>query len=254
MFKEYFMDEYKESEERIPKNLVEVRFDGGLKLSYYNDLEGVKVGSLVTVTGKKSGEICTVVKVLSTFKAPKFEMQWIDEIIETDLTGSYFSIKKDVFSFDSNLTAKQFLSVMSRDKYEPSKIFGDGEIEIDLENLESCELFDNELIKERGLEIYKNQMVRFISLKNGQGKAVVLGTNWYEIDFKYKKGKITSLLCDCPYFTNCKHSYAFLLKFREVLKSLKEMGKEKDFVMIQKENFAFFLSIASGKISLDYSR
>jgi hypothetical protein len=53
-------------------------------------------------------------------------------------------------------------------------------------------------------------------------------------------------------FPSTELSLALTIGYSAVVAS--RLSKEKDFVMIQKENFAFFLSIASGKISLDYSR
>ena len=41
------------NESRIPKNLVQVWFDDGSRLTYFSDIQGIKKDDLVTVEGKK---------------------------------------------------------------------------------------------------------------------------------------------------------------------------------------------------------
>ena len=246
--------EKKENENRIPKNLVEVRFEDGFTLSYFSDLPEIKVGDVVTVEGKMENQIAVVKKVLKSFKKPKFEMKWISGVIDTNITGVYFKIDDDVVSLDTTLTVEKFLSIYAGVKYKENEAVGEDDIELNLEELEKSDLFDDELVKIRGQKLFKDGFVPFIYLKSGVGKAVVRSSNgdeWYEIDFRCKRGRITYIACDCPYFGNCKHLYAFLLKLRDFSKKFFEKYNNDSFVMCKKECFNYIMSYGKGRVTIE---
>ena len=246
--------EKKENENRIPKNLVEVRFEDGFTLSYFSDLPEIKVGDVVTVEGKMENQIAVVKKVLKSFKKPKFEMKWISGVIDTNIAGVYFKIEDDVVSLDTTLTVEKFLSIYAGVKYKENEAVGEDDIELNLEELEKSDLFDDELVKIRGQKLFKDGFVPFIYLKSGVGKAVVRSSNgdeWYEIDFRCKRGRITYIACDCPYFGNCKHLYAFLLKLRDFSKKFFEKYNNDSFVMCKKECFNYIMSYGKGRVTIE---
>lgn len=246
--------EKKENENRIPKNLVEVRFEDGFTLSYFSDLPEIKVGDVVTVEGKMENQIAVVKKVLKSFKKPKFEMKWISGVIDTNIAGVYFKIEDDVVSLDTTLTVEKFLSIYAGVKYKENEAVGEDDIELNLEELEKSDLFDDELVKIRGQKLFKDGFVPFIYLKSGVGKAVVRSSNgdeWYEIDFRCKRGRITYIACDCPYFGNCKHLYAFLLKLRDFSKKFFEKYNNDSFVMCRKECFNYIMSYGKGRVTIE---
>ena len=246
--------EKKENENRIPKNLVEVRFEDGFTLSYFSDLPEIKVGDVVTVEGKMENQIAVVKQVLKSFKKPKFEMKWISGVIDTNIAGVYFKIEDDVVSLDTTLTVEKFLSIYAGVKYKENEAVGEDDIELNLEELEKSDLFDDELVKIRGQKLFKDGFVPFIYLKSGVGKAVVRSSNgdeWYEIDFRCKRGRITYIACDCPYFGNCKHLYAFLLKLRDFSKKFFEKYNNDSFVMCKKECFNYIMSYGKGRVTIE---
>lgn len=248
------LEKMESNENRNPKNLVEVKFEDGFTLSYFSDLPEIKVGDVVTVEGKMEGQVAVVKSVLSSFKKPKFEMKWISSIIDTDITGSYFKIDDDIVSFESALTVDKFLSIYAGVKYKENVAVGEDDINLNLETLEKSDLFDDELVKIKGYKLYKDGFVPYIYLKNGVGKAVVRsasGDDWYEIDFRCKSGRITYIACDCPYFGNCKHLYAFLLKLRDFSKKFYEKYNSDNFVMCKKECFNYVMSFAKGRVSIE---
>ena len=49
-------------------------------------------------------------------------------------------------------------------------------------------------------------------------RAIVEGTEFYEVEFTLEDGQISGLLCDCPYPEICKHDYAAILCLKELLK------------------------------------
>lgn len=246
--------EERENEERVPKNLVQVRFDDGLTLMYFSDLPEIKIGDVVTVDGKMEKQIAVVTKVLSSFKKSKFDMKWIVSKIDNDISGVYFKIEDEVVSLGSNLTVDKFMNIYAGVKYKENVAIGEDDIELNLEELEESEMFDNELVKERGRLLYKNNAVQYIWLKDGVGKAVVKSVNgneWYEIDFRCRKGRITYLACDCPYFGECKHLYAFLLKLRDFSKKFFKQHKEDGFVMCNKGCFNYIMLYGKGRVTIE---
>lgn len=246
--------EEKENENRIPKNLVQVAFGGGSVLSYFSDLTEIKKGDLVTVEGKKEGQIGLVEKVLYSFKKPKFNMMWITSKIENDIAGNYFKIDNDVVSLETNLTIDKFMNIYTGAKHEENSPIGEDNIELNLEKIEESTLFEDELVKNRGLLLYKANAVQYIYLKDGVGKAVVRsskGNEWYEIDFRCKKGRITYIACDCPYFGECKHLYAFLLKLRDFSKKFYSKYQSDSFVMCNKGCFNYIMLYGKGKVTIE---
>lgn len=243
--------EEKQNEERKATRLVNVNFGYGQDLCYLSDMENIEVGDLVTVEGKKEDEIGVVKTVRKSFKIPKFEMKWIESVINRDVSGNYFKLDEDMVSLDATLTAEQFISMSIGMKYKDNQAIGEEELDVDLENFEENELFENELVKIRGKELYKAKAVKFISLQDGVGKAIVRGGEWYEIDFGYANGKITYLACECPYFEECKHEIALLYKLRELLKKLAKKTNKENFVICAKDYFGGILSLGKGRITLE---
>lgn len=246
------LDKYDErvDEKRVPISLVKVAFADGRALSYLCDIENIKQGDVVTVEGKLEDETGVVEKVLTAFRVPRYEMRWVESVVDRDVSGNYFRVENDMISFNSALTVDKFVALCMRQKYKNDTAYGDNNVEIDVFDAQNCELFDREVIKERGREIYKDDGVEFISLQNGVGKAIVFGNDWYELDFRYENGKITYLVCECPYFDACKHEYAFLLKFKEVLEKIKERTNTENFVVINSDCFNNIMRFAKGEVSI----
>lgn len=238
-------------QERIAKRLVEVFFGGrNMSLTYLCDKENIKVGDLVTVEGKLEEQIGVVEGVLKSFKIPKFEMKWISEILDRDATGDYFKLDDDIVSFNSTLTSEKFCTMYLDEKYKSVQGVGDADLGIKLNEFDARDFAENDLIALKGEALYKSNAVPFISLRDGIGKAYVRGSQWYEIDFQYKDGKMTYLACECPYFGNCKHEVALILKVKDILKKLKEYENSENFVVCQKHCFYSILSVATGEISI----
>lgn len=240
-------------EERVAKRLVEIRFDKhDPKLSYLCEIEDIEVGDLVTVDGKLEDQIGTVTKVLKSFKIPKFEMRWVTAVLDRDLTGEYRKVGDDIVSLDGTLTAEKFCTMFIGEKYKDNEAIGEADLDIDLATFEESGFIDDELVLLKGKDYYKHDRVAYIALQNGIGKAYVVGSEWYEVDFKYEDGKITYIACECPYFGNCKHVVAVLLKLREMLKKMKKIDCRANFTVCRKECFNSILTAAKGKITLEY--
>ena len=245
------VEEIEQEETRVATRLVEIKFDNGMCLSYLSDIETIAVGDLVTVEGKLEEEIGLVKTVKKSFKIPKFEMKWVQSVLDCDVTGDYFKLDEDMVSTNSVLTAEKFMTIYAGVKYQENKAVGEDAMDLDLANFEEDEMFDSELVKIKGKELFKANAVAFISLRDGVGKAIVRGGEWYEIDFRYQAGRITYMACDCPYFGECKHEIALLYKLRAFLKKLAVKTDSVNFVMCRKECLNAMLTYGKGKVSME---
>lgn len=240
------------TEDRAVKRLVTVQFGGRTELSYLTDIETIEAGDLVSVEGKKENEIGTVKKVLKSFKIPKFDMKWIEKVADRDISGEYFKVGDDIFSFNSSLTSEKFCTMYIGMKYENEESYGEADMGIGLSDFEISDFIEDDPVLLRGKALYKGNAVPFISLKDGIGKAYVLGSQWYEIDFRYTDGRVTYIACECPYMGNCKHEAALLFKLRDALEAVGNKMRGESFVMCRKECFAGILTAAKGRITVEY--
>lgn len=79
-----------------------------------------------------------------------------------------------------------------------------------LDNLSDMKI--DSQIADRGYDYYMRNKVVYISVDNTHGRAIVTGSNPYEVEFTYKNGEISNLLCDCFCSYTCKHEFATMLQ------------------------------------------
>ena len=72
-------------------------------------------------------------------------------------------------------------------------------------------------IAERGHNYYTENRVRYISLDGSKGYAIVEGSTAYEVEFEYRDGTISGLICSCFCSCSCKHEFAAMLQLKEAL-------------------------------------
>ena len=66
-----------------------------------------------------------------------------------------------------------------------------------------------------------------ISIDGTKGYAIVEGSEAYEVEFEYRNGEISQLICSCFCSYNCKHEFAAMLQLRETLELIeKNYGDE----------------------------
>ena len=97
-------------------------------------------------------------------------------------------------------------------------------------------------IAERGHEYYIENRVRYICLNGTQGYAIVEGNESYIIEFEYRSGEISHLICDCPCSCNCKHEFAAMLQLRETLEIIEKQYAEEF------ERTSYFAAISKGTL------
>ena len=65
------------------------------------------------------------------------------------------------------------------------------------------------------------------SIDDTKGYAIVEGSEAYEVEFVYRNGEISHLICSCFCSYNCKHEFAAMLQLRETLELIeKNYGNE----------------------------
>ena len=75
---------------------------------------------------------------------------------------------------------------------------------------------------ERGRKYYADGRVSYLCLDGSEGYAIVEGTQPYELEFTYRSGEISGLVCPCWCSFPCKHQVAALLQLRETLELIEE--------------------------------
>ncbi|MDD4689627.1 MAG: hypothetical protein PHE51_07790 [Eubacteriales bacterium] len=202
------------------KSVVEIYFSTrNMTLSYYNDMFNLKVGDLVYVDGKLEGLGGRVVSVNYSFKIKLSEYKRVIAVIDTTLYGEFYLAGSHVVSFNEKIIPyeKVIRWFKAPNTDEEEFIEGNGENRFLLEDLGTMEISSQ--IADRGFNYYNENRVKYISIDKGKGKAIVEGSEIYELEFEYEyqNGEIINLNCSCFCSYPCKHQFAAMLQLRETL-------------------------------------
>lgn len=200
------------------KSLVQVRFPGkGLALSYYNDQFDLKKGDLVYVDGKLEGLLGRITEVNYNFKIKVSDYKKVIAVVDTNVHGEFFMAGSHFVAFDpAAIPAKQIVSWFKAPVKEDDEfVSSTDDFSFRLDDLKGMNI--NGTIAERGHEYYVENRVRYFCIDNGHGFAVVEGSESYVVEFEFRGGEISHLICDCPCSYTCKHEFAVMLQLRETL-------------------------------------
>ena len=89
-----------------------------------------------------------------------------------------------------------------------------------LDDLKSMKI--SAAVAERGHDYYMENRVRYISIDGTKGYAIVEGSEPYEVEFEYRNGEISGLVCSCFCSYNCKHEFAAMLQLKETLELIEK--------------------------------
>lgn len=239
-------------------SMILVRFPGcNISLSYYNDQFDLKPGDIVFVEGKYAGTAGRVEKVSTDFHVNLEDYKRILGVADTYVRGTFYQVgPSHLVTFDLNaLPYRQALSWF--------KALSDESFYINYEedSFSLCEVGKwpfSQPILDRGLEYYRENKVVYLSLENGQVKAVVTGSRPYEVSFSFCDGQVSGLKCDCPCGCGCKHEVAALLQLREIMDAIEEqypdrMGSRLAFAAVFKGSFLSFAVDANLSATLTLS-
>ena len=91
-------------------------------------------------------------------------------------------------------------------------------------------------------DYYIENRVRYLCIDGTCGYAIVEGGESYEVEFEYRDGEISQLLCSCPCTFNCKHEFATMLQLKETL------GMIEKHYMEQYEQTGYFAAVNKGTL------
>ncbi len=239
--REIIIPEVVTDDQIIRKSLVEIKFPDVYKpYTYYNDSFSLKIGDRVFVDGKLEGVIGVVVNITYNFKIKLSDYKRVIGKADTNVQGEFHFAGSHFVTFDSNALAfEKALTWFKAPEEDEEYVSGTDDSSFVLENLEGlkfdeCDLGD-------GYEIYMENSVEYLELNGTKGRAIVVTSKSYIVEFTCKNGEISELYCECYHITPCKHCFATVLQLREALKCI-EKNYSEEF-----ENTNYFSTILKSK-------
>ena len=235
------------------KSVVQVRFPGkGMALAYYNDLFDLKVGDRVYVDGKLEGQQGRVVDISYNFKIKVSDYKKVIALCDTDVSGQLYLAGSHLVTFDPGVLPVRQVSLWFKapTKDEEEVVSSSDDTFFPLNDLNGMNITN--AIAQRGHEYYMENRVRYICIDGTNGYAIVEGSQSYAVEFEYRNGNISNLICDCPCCCSCKHEFAAMLQLRETLDLIEkhyadEYERSDYFAAITKG--AFFTYVVDSKES-----
>lgn len=200
------------------KSVVKVYFiSSGKKLSYYNDRFDLHMGDMVYVEGVMEGQRGRIVEISYNFKIKLSDYKRVIALVDTDVSGAFYMAGSHFVTFDPLAlpAGKARTWYMPPVKEEDVIVSGSDGSSFLLEDLSGMQI--TQAIAERGHNYYLENRVRYICIDGTKGYSIVEGTRSYEVEFTYRDGQISELICDCPCTYNCKHEFAAMLQLKETL-------------------------------------
>lgn len=200
------------------KSVVEVYFsDRRITCSYYNDMFDLKRGDIVYVEGKLEGLRGRVVEVNYTFKIKLSDYKRVISVANTEVMGEFHLAGSHFITVDDGaLNYEQIITWFKATTNDDEEFVSNSDDEIfNINDLKVMKI-DNSTA-ESGQDYYFENRVVYIEIKSGKGRAIVNGRKPYEVEFGYKNGDISGLVCNCYCTGTCKHEFATMLQLRDLL-------------------------------------
>ncbi len=205
------------------KSVVQIYFeDRNMTLAYYNDRFDLHRGDMVYVDGKLEGMLGQVMEVNYNFKIKISDYKRVIAVVDTTVHGKFFMADRHFVTFDREaLPSSKVVRWFKAPANEGEEIVsGSDNTTFRLEDIKSMKVSSS--TKEFGHEYYYANNVRYISLDGTRGYAIVEGGKAYEVEFEYRNGEISGLVCSCFYSDNCKHEFAAMLQLQETLEFIEK--------------------------------
>ena len=225
------------------KSVVQVYFAGrNMTLAYYNDQFDLQRGDMVYVDGKLEGMRGRITEVNYNFKIKVSDYKRVIAVVDTTVNGQFFMAGSHFVTFDCEAlpSSKAVTWFKAPLKDDDEFVSGSDDTTFSLEDLAGMKV--SPAIAERGHDYYIENKVRYISIDGTKGYAIVEGNEAYEVEFEYRNGQISGLICSCFCSYNCKHEFAAMLQLKETLELI---GKhyEDEF-----ERTGYFAAINKGTL------
>lgn len=225
------------------KSLVQVRFPGkGMALTCFNDLFDLTIGDRVYVDGKLEGQLGHVVDISYNFKIKISDYKKVIAVVDTNVHGQFHMAGSHFVTFDSATIPAAQVSMWFKApaKEDEEFVSSTDDFSFRLDDLKGMNV--TAAIAERGHNYYMESKVRYICLVGTKGFAIVEGSESYMVEFQYKNGEISHLICECPCSYTCKHEFAAMLQLRETLEIIEKHYSD------EYERAGYFAAISKGTL------
>ena len=210
---EFLENKRMESKSAVPepaaaprRSMVQVYFaERNMNLAYYNDQFDLHCGDTVYVDGKLEGMRGRVTQVSYNFKIKVSDYKRVIAVADTAVNGRFFMAGSHFVTFDRAALpgSKVVTWYKAPAKEDDAFVSGSDDTAFCLDDLWGMNVSAG--IAERGHNYYTENRVRYISLDGSKGYAIVEGSTAYEVEFEYRDGTISGLICSCFCSCSCKH-------------------------------------------------
>lgn len=210
------------------KSVVQVYFaERKMTLTYYNDRFDLHRGDVVYVDGKLEGILGRVTEVNHNFKIKISDYKQVIAVADTTVTGQFFMAGSHFVTFDRTVLpiSKAATWFKAPAKEDDEFVSGSDDTSFKLDNLAEMNLSAS--VAQRGHDYYLESRVRYISIDGSKGYAIIEGRKNYEVEFEYRSGEISRLVCSCFCSYNCKHEFATMLQLKETLEIIEKHYADK---------------------------
>lgn len=205
------------------KSVVQVYFEKrNIALAYFNDQFDLIPGDIVYVDGKLEGQRGWVLDVNYNFKIKISEYKRVIAVVDTSVNGHFFMAGSHFITFDKMAlpASKAVTWFKAPAKDDDEFIEGSDDTSFRLDDLKAMNV--SSMIAERGHDYYMENKVKYICIDGTCGYAIVEGSEAYEVEFKYKNGEVSDLICSCFCGYSCKHEFATMLQLRSTLELIEK--------------------------------
>ncbi len=238
-------------------SLVDVYFPHrSMSLTYYNDKFDLHKDDIVYVDGALEGFRGHVVSVNYTFKIKLSDYKRVIAVADTSVHGDYCFAGSHIVTFDPHAMPyeKVLAWFKAPDDEESEYASGNDGEGFPLDDLEKMDIRPE--TARRGVDYFMENRVVYISLDGSRGRAIVTGSDIYEVEFEYSEGNIYNLVCSCFCSYNCKHSFASMLQLNETLRYIADNYKDEFNGYFAAVSSAEFIKYAvmnkeTGRVSFD---
>lgn len=225
------------------KSVVQVYFAGrNMTLAYYNDRFDLHRGDIVYVEGKLEGIRGRVTEVNYNFKIKLSDYMRVIAVVNTTVNGQFFMAGNHFVTFDRAALpiSKAVTWFRAPLKEDEEFVSGNDDTAFLLDDLAGMKV--SAVVAERGHEYYINNKVRYICIDGNKGYAIVEGSEAYEVEFEYRNGEISQLVCSCFCSYNCKHEFAAMLQLKETLELISKNYED------EYERAGYFAAVNKGTL------
>lgn len=225
------------------KSVVQVYFASrNMTLAYYNDQFDLHRGDMVYVDGKLEGVRGRVTEVNYNFKIKLSDYKRVIAVVDTNVNGQFFMAGSHFVTFDREVLPIRKVATWFRApaREEDEFVSGRDDTAFRLDDLGGMKL--SAAVAERGRDYYMENRVRYICIDGSRGYAIVEGSENYEVEFEYRNGEISGLVCSCFCSYNCKHEFAAMLQLKETLERIEKHYAD------EYERTGYFAAVGKGTL------